>query len=728
MGALTNGPRAGDYRGNSLKRPTVFREIGLADGATTNDAANAITVGAGTGVPTHTRAAGSVWFRTDGVVGVTDKYVSAGAGSWSTATSDTQKVANKSGAGMSAQDLVYKSGWDTTLDAPTVTLATSTDLSTRATLVLTEDIADNASGVAEGITQMDNIDTSGWTAVGTILYLDTAGGMTETPPPGATDIVQEVAVVRVKNASTGSILFYPSMSKVQGIEASDIQGLTSTAAELNLLDGVTGGTVTASLAVVVDASKDISEFRNINAALLTRDSNDLGVSSTTTGSVLVDGVDGVEVNSASGAISIGNDADAQAVNIATGAAARVITVGNAASASLTMEGGVGGIDIDCDTTFDVLAGGAVSIDGTGNSNVSAEAGNLTVGTGTSGDVQAFAADNVYMRPGAAGVVAAQDGTDPTKIFELDPASITTGNARTLTMADADVDLGSSPDSFVVPVLGPWAVNGDGAETNGGGVVGTTPLITNAVAAMCKVYDHGTTTFANCALSSGLDGWTNNFQLTADAANEQVEDAAYFGDALPFAEVSFDLTVLFTGGDSGLYEYWNGAWTTLPIAYDNTDTTAQDGLRPWQQVGAMMFVPPADWATTTVDGQLAYWIRWRVTALQVTQTPVMNAEEHGIVTPSDPIAAPWTGTITTIHYANSNLVGLAGAGVQFILMNLTTGAHSTEVSVGAGQRQDEFTGLSLAVTAGDNLGVFNTGEAGANEPEGVVLSCQGTRIV
>ena len=39
--------------------------------------------------------------------------------------------------------------------------------------------------------------------------------------------------------------------------------VTSTAAEINLLDGVTGGTVTASKAVVVDANKDIASFRNV---------------------------------------------------------------------------------------------------------------------------------------------------------------------------------------------------------------------------------------------------------------------------------------------------------------------------------------------------------------------------------------------------------------------------------------------------------------------------------
>ena len=39
--------------------------------------------------------------------------------------------------------------------------------------------------------------------------------------------------------------------------------VTSSAAELNLVDGVTAGTVAASKAVVVDSDKDIASFRNV---------------------------------------------------------------------------------------------------------------------------------------------------------------------------------------------------------------------------------------------------------------------------------------------------------------------------------------------------------------------------------------------------------------------------------------------------------------------------------
>ena len=46
-------------------------------------------------------------------------------------------------------------------------------------------------------------------------------------------------------------------------ELNILDGVTSTTAELNLLDGSIAGTVVAGKAVVVDSSKDITGFRNI---------------------------------------------------------------------------------------------------------------------------------------------------------------------------------------------------------------------------------------------------------------------------------------------------------------------------------------------------------------------------------------------------------------------------------------------------------------------------------
>ena len=57
--------------------------------------------------------------------------------------------------------------------------------------------------------------------------------------------------------------------------------VTSTAAEINVLDGVTGGTVTASKALVVDGNKDLASLRNVTlTGTLTFDS--VGITAVTT--------------------------------------------------------------------------------------------------------------------------------------------------------------------------------------------------------------------------------------------------------------------------------------------------------------------------------------------------------------------------------------------------------------------------------------------------------------
>jgi len=48
-------------------------------------------------------------------------------------------------------------------------------------------------------------------------------------------------------------------------ELNILDGVTSTAAELNLVDGITAGTVAASKAVIVDSNKDITGYRNLTS-------------------------------------------------------------------------------------------------------------------------------------------------------------------------------------------------------------------------------------------------------------------------------------------------------------------------------------------------------------------------------------------------------------------------------------------------------------------------------
>ena len=79
-------------------------------------------------------------------------------------------------------------------------------------------------------------------------------------------------------------------------ELNILDGVTSTASELNLVDGITAGTVSASKAVIVDSNKDISGFRNLSiTGDLTVSGDDITMGTNTAGNLLV--ADGTNFNS-----------------------------------------------------------------------------------------------------------------------------------------------------------------------------------------------------------------------------------------------------------------------------------------------------------------------------------------------------------------------------------------------------------------------------------------------
>ena len=119
----------------------------------------------------------------------------------------------------------------------------------------------------------------------------------------------------------------------------DIGGtnVTSTAAELNLVDGITAGTVSASLAVIADSNKDISGFRNVT---LTGelDAATLDIS----GNADIDGTANLDIVDIDGAVDM----------------ATTLTLGGNADFN-------GDLDVDGTTNLDAVdIDGAVQIDAT----------------------------------------------------------------------------------------------------------------------------------------------------------------------------------------------------------------------------------------------------------------------------------------------------------------------------------------------------------------------------
>jgi len=137
------------------------------------------------------------------------------------------------------------------------------------------------------------------------------------------------------------------------------------------------------------------------------------------------------VDNGAGAATGGNSGDLEARSGDTNCDDAAGTAGNSGAASF----GSGDADSNAGTSGD---SGPVTVS-SGFSD-DADSGDVLIESGSA----ANAAGDVILRGGAGGVTngatVVQDPTDNTKELELDADGITTGNRRTLAMADADVDL------------------------------------------------------------------------------------------------------------------------------------------------------------------------------------------------------------------------------------------------------------------------------------------------
>lgn len=106
------------------------------------------------------------------------------------------------------------------------------------------------------------------------IFFDDASNLDQFIRSGGSDVLQIASPTEIDITATtidmngnldvsGSITLGGTAITSTAAELNILDGVTSTASELNLLDGSTAGTVVASKAVVVDSNKDITGFRNI---------------------------------------------------------------------------------------------------------------------------------------------------------------------------------------------------------------------------------------------------------------------------------------------------------------------------------------------------------------------------------------------------------------------------------------------------------------------------------
>ncbi len=179
-------------------------------------------------------------------------------------------------------------------------------------------------------------------------------------------------------------------------ELNILDGVTSTAAELNLLDGITAGTVSASLAVIVDSNKDISGFRNLSiTGDLTVAGDDITMGTNTAGNLLI--ADGTNFNSvAVGSLTeistVANDDVLLAVDTSGGGLKKIAR--STIVSGLATSGAISNVVEDSTPQL----GGDLDVNG--NALVSTSNGNIALTPNGSGVVRIDGSNGIDMQSGA----------------------------------------------------------------------------------------------------------------------------------------------------------------------------------------------------------------------------------------------------------------------------------------------------------------------------------------
>jgi len=227
----------------------------------------------------------------------------------------------------------------------------------------------------DGIAYLDAINFNGTAITSTAAELNILDGITST--------TAELNILDGVTATAAELNALDGITSTVA-ELNILDGVTASAADINLIDGVTNGTVSASKAVIVDSNKDISGFRNLSiTGDLTVAGDDITMGTNTSGNLLV--ADGTNFNSiAVGDLSeistVANDDVFLAVDTSGGGLKKVT---RSTIVSGLAVGGVALSNVVEDTTPQL--GG--SLDVNGQDIVSVSNGNITLTPNGSGVVR-----------------------------------------------------------------------------------------------------------------------------------------------------------------------------------------------------------------------------------------------------------------------------------------------------------------------------------------------------
>lgn len=221
-----------------------------------------------------------------------------GGGGGSSASKLVLDVRNNNiGYALTVGTPVYQTTFNSGQDRINIEEARASNSSTMpAKGVVTTDLANNTNGQIIVYGELEGVNTSAFD-VADELYVAPGGGLTNTRPTGATDLVQKIAVVLKKSAANGAILVYGAGRANDVPNTISIAG-SITAASAQFSGNVTvGGTITYEDVTNVD-SLGLGTFRSgvevftgtaTTALIVEGDARITGILTVGTASVTIDG-------------------------------------------------------------------------------------------------------------------------------------------------------------------------------------------------------------------------------------------------------------------------------------------------------------------------------------------------------------------------------------------------------------------------------------------------------
>jgi len=319
-------------------------------------------------------------------------------------------------------------------------------------------------------------------------------------------------------------------------------------------------------------------------------------------------------------------------------------------------------------------------------------------------------------------IAIGNGTTATVAALSGDVTMSTGGV--VTIGAAKIDEAMMNDNSVVeqsmlidlPVTIPiTAVLGNRAGTNSDGVM--VGGITHTAIADVTSEDNSGASFVDDTADAASAG-AGDVAIGPDPFDNL--DALYMGHGTIFSAVVVKVGTAGAGDATAAetdFEYWNGAaWASLT---EVTDTSVE--FTAGTSTYVISFLPPSDWAATTVDGGSSlFYIRFISSANDVYNTtqPLLTqlwclplATGQGPQMPFDCTVTAIEGTAVTASATNDD--------TEILLVNVTAGTFAQFTWTG-GDIVDATASLTLAFTAGDQYAVQILQEDGTTEFDGVTL--------